>query len=114
MRTTHILIFLAILLVASCIPPGSETKRPVANPSGQHIGSFACRTDADCIIGGCSNTICQSKQGEQIMSICEWRDEYTCYQSIPCGCNAGLCAWEKTPEFQSCFAEKSKTSGEVQ
>lgn len=122
MKAALTLIFLAILLVASCATSVSETELlkelPKDDPAREHIDPFACQSDADCTTGGCSSTICQSEQGEQMMSICDWREEYACYNSISCGCNEGRCAWEKTPAFESCIVEKGEakgeTSGEVQ
>lgn len=54
----------------------------------------SCLTDADCITGGCSRQVCQSKNEEPAITTCEYRD---CYNSIKyslrCGCIQGVCKW---------------------
>jgi eight-cysteine-cluster-containing protein len=54
-----------------------------------------CSSDADCITGGCSGQVCQSKNEEPIITTCEYRD---CYNPQPygltCGCKASKCQWK--------------------
>ena len=71
-----------------------------------------CTTDNDCVAGGCSGTVCQSKDAEPIFTTCEWREEYACYKEINCGCVNGKCQWKKTKEFEDCV-EKVRSSFEV-
>lgn len=53
-----------------------------------------CFEDSDCIVGGCSNQVCQSKNEEPIITNCEWKD---CYRSVDygveCKCLDGKCQW---------------------
>ncbi|MBI5398151.1 eight-cysteine-cluster domain-containing protein [Candidatus Woesearchaeota archaeon] len=72
----------------------------------------ACRTDADCMTGGCSGTICQSKKAEPVVTTCEYRPEYSCYKQISCGCSAGQCAWKETQQFRACIAQAKTQEGE--
>jgi len=55
-----------------------------------------CLTDLDCIKGGCSGQVCQSKHEEPVMTTCEWRD---CYDAemygVACQCVNGHCQWYK-------------------
>ena len=67
-----------------------------------------CQSNDDCIKSGCSGTICQSKKAERMVSICDFRPEYSCYAEINCGCNNGRCDWERTSEFENCIVDAKK------
>lgn len=57
-----------------------------------------------CFVGGCSGQICSEQPG--IISTCEWREEYACYQTATCERQAdGACGWTETPELNSCLAQ---------
>jgi eight-cysteine-cluster-containing protein len=66
-----------------------------------------CLTDDDCIIGGCSGTVCQSEDAEPVYTTCMYLPEYECYKGISCGCIDGKCDWEETEEFKRCVEENS-------
>ena len=72
-----------------------------------------CMADSDCVTGGCSGTICQSKDAEPIITTCEWTQEYTCYKETTCSCIEGKCQWLETPEFNSCIEEARASSPRV-
>jgi eight-cysteine-cluster-containing protein len=61
----------------------------------------ACQTDADCIKGGCSGQVCQSKNEESAVTTCEYR---SCYDStkynINCVCIKNRCMWNRLTETQ--------------
>ncbi|MBU0628764.1 MAG: DUF333 domain-containing protein [Nanoarchaeota archaeon] len=67
-----------------------------------------CSSDSDCVIGGCSGTICLSKNSELMFTTCEWTEEYGCYKQIDCGCVSGKCDWKKTADFDNCVEEARK------
>lgn len=56
----------------------------------------SCKTDEDCLKGGCSSQVCQAKNEESIITTCEWRD---CYNAetygVRCGCFNSKCQWGK-------------------
>jgi hypothetical protein len=58
-----------------------------------------------CARGGCSSQLCvEASQAGGIVSTCEWRDEYACYQAAPCERQAdGQCGHTQTPELLSCL-----------
>lgn len=57
---------------------------------------------APCFVGGCSGQICSDREG--VISTCEWREEYACYQSAACERQAdGQCGWTQTPELNACL-----------
>jgi len=76
-------------------------------------GSTECTTDADCVKGGCSGTICQSKDAEPIFTTCEYLPEYECYKQIKCGCIDSKCQWGKTAEFDDCLEKARKSNLDV-
>ncbi len=53
-----------------------------------------CETDEDCMTGGCSGQVCQSKSEEPVVTTCEWTD---CYDSeeygVVCACVDSKCTW---------------------
>lgn len=58
--------------------------------------------DQSCYVGGCSSQICSDQEG--VVSTCEWRDEYACYQTATCERQAGgECGWTETPELTACL-----------
>ncbi len=61
----------------------------------------SCETDSDCVKGGCSNQVCQSKNEESEVTTCEWKD---CYNStrkgLNCVCIKNKCMWNKLTEDQ--------------
>ena len=68
-----------------------------------------CSGDADCGIGGCSGQICAPKdKAASIITTCEWRQEYGCYNLTACGCVSGKCAWKNNPRFDLCIGSRGK------
>lgn len=58
---------------------------------------------AACAIGGCSGSLCT--EGTEIMSTCEYVDEYSCYASAECKRqDNGSCGWTQTAELTACLA----------
>lgn len=91
------IILIAILIVAcEKIPSEKENVNTVTE----------CLRDNGCVAGGCSGTICQSKDAETVYTTCEFLPEYACYRNIKCRCIEGKCQWDKTEEFDICIKEK--------
>ena len=61
-----------------------------------------CSSDADCFHTGCFGQLCAS-QG--IVTSCEFRCEYACYQQAACSCIGGRCGSRIAPELITCFRE---------
>ncbi len=127
-RITYFGMFLVtvLLLVISCENiqntdlqdnEKSEIKIPneiqeTPNEKYEEPGSFSeCKSDSDCVIGGCSGTLCH-KKGENIFTTCEYLPEYECYKQIECGCINNKCEWDKNAEFERCLQEK-RSQGEA-
>lgn len=57
-----------------------------------------------CFVGGCSGQICSDQEG--VISTCEFRPEYACYQTATCERQpGGECGWTETPELDACLAD---------
>jgi len=70
---------------------GSKPTKPIAKP---------------CIVSGCSSQICGE---ESLMSTCEYREEYTCYQKASCERQAdGACGWTMTETLRSCLGASGR------
>ncbi|MBU0460973.1 MAG: eight-cysteine-cluster domain-containing protein, partial [Nanoarchaeota archaeon] len=55
-----------------------------------------CTSDNDCVKDGCSATICRHKNAEPVFTTCEYKTEYSCYNTdAACGCVSGQCQWKK-------------------
>ena len=53
-----------------------------------------CRSDEDCIRGGCSGQVCQSKHEEPVVTTCEWKECYDAEKyGARCMCVNGRCQW---------------------
>lgn len=63
-----------------------------------------------CYVSGCSSQLCGSEEG--MMSICEYREEYACYQTATCEVQpTGECGWTETEELNSCLLNASASGG---
>lgn len=68
-------------------------------------------TTGDCEVGGCSGTAC-SEPGKQVMTTCEYKAEYACYQSAQCTRQSnGACGWTQSPELVACLANPPPMAG---
>ena len=76
-------------------------------------GVGECSSDSDCITGGCSGTVCQSKDAPPVFTTCVYLPEYDCYKDITCGCVDGRCDWDKTDEFEKCVMDARESTAEV-
>jgi hypothetical protein len=57
-----------------------------------------------CMKTGCSSQVCSD---ESVITTCEWRPEYACYQKAKCERQAnGKCGFTRTPELIACLKGK--------
>ena len=65
-------------------------------------GETLPRGSNPCVVSGCSRQVCSE---QQMMTTCEWRDEYACYRTARCERQAdGKCGWTPTDELKRCLA----------
>jgi hypothetical protein len=87
---------------------------PVTGPGGRSVELKATQiylrvrksvsTLKPCVRGGCSNQVCAD---HPVITTCEWRPEYACYQKATCERqNDGNCGFTKTRELTECLAAK--------
>ncbi|HSE33850.1 MAG TPA: DUF6748 domain-containing protein [Pyrinomonadaceae bacterium] len=60
-----------------------------------------------CIKTGCSGQVCSD---QEVITTCEYRSEYACYQRAKCERQAnGECGWTQTKELTSCLNRRGDT-----
>lgn len=56
----------------------------------------SCSANSDCIVGGCSSQVCQSKNEEPAITTCEYRECYNAEKyGASCLCLNEQCQWQK-------------------
>ena len=105
-KDVFIVLFVIILLAIFIIFIQTQNKKPndlEPLPDGIDLGEFCgfstlgtCSSDFDCIFGGCSSQVCQSKYEEPLITTCEFQECYNAdvYQ-VSCGCVNNRCQWHK-------------------
>lgn len=64
-----------------------------------------------CEKGGCSGTAC-SEPGKQVMTTCEYKAEYACYQTAACERQTdGACGWTQSADMVACLANPPPMAG---
>jgi hypothetical protein len=72
--------------------------RVVGKSSGESKGGKPC------FRSGCSSQVCTD---HNVITTCEWREEYACYQKAACERQKnGECGFTQTPELKACLARK--------
>lgn len=90
------------------------SNEPVRGPAGRSrqlkASQFYLRirsrnpTSKACFKTGCSNQVCAD---ENVITTCEWRPEYACYQKARCERQSnGKCGFTRTPELIACLKGK--------
>ncbi len=97
------LLLLSVTFTLACggasNPPPSTTPAPTADGS-----DAASAQPGACITTGCSGGVC-AEAGKDVITTCEYRAEYACYQKAACEKQAdGTCGWTQTAELTSCLA----------
>ena len=55
-----------------------------------------CISDSDCSKAGCSSQLCVPKEkSSDIITTCEFKEEYSCYQTGNCKCINSKCNWDQ-------------------
>ncbi len=105
--------FSILTLLAACGGKTSPDEGPAPDPGPDPSGDGTGMGDGDgdgtggaaCVKGGCSGTLCAEEGGDGMMTTCEWKDEYACYQQATCERQSdGTCGWTETTELTSCLS----------
>lgn len=90
--------------------PSSPSQPQPGNPATPSAPAPGTETpsSATCVRTGCSSTVC-TEAGKEVMTTCEYRNEYECYGTAKCERQAnGACGWTQTPALSSCIANARK------
>jgi len=112
-------VLIAALLLLGCVsnnpattptPTGINVPSPsvTITPSPTKIPGSECSAANDCIAAGCSGQLCVSKDSKQTVSVCEYKEEYACFDQSKCGCDAGKCQWNN--EVKACVFKAQEIS----
>jgi eight-cysteine-cluster-containing protein len=75
----------------------SDNKKKILSPNLEFCGISTyseCQSDEDCIITGCSNQVCQSKNEEPLITTCEFRECFDARKfKVSCKCVDNKCQW---------------------
>jgi hypothetical protein len=103
------IIACVFLATASVGTAACGSKQP---PPDEHAGGGSGSSDGSgdgsdtepaCVKGGCSGTVC-AEEGNDMMTTCEFKPEYACYQTATCERqDDGACGWTQTSELTDCL-----------
>lgn len=105
------IIIVSVIIVCGLIyllSPKTKIKSDNQNTGATNINtvSIECERNSDCLIGGCSNTVCMPRDKvSQTYTTCEWQPEYACYAQDSCGCNQGRCQWAGSEAYGTCISQ---------
>ncbi len=89
-----ILLFTSIILIAGC------------NQDNSTITYLECSKDVDCGVGGCSSQVCGLKETtKDMITTCEYKQEYDCLKQTSCRCIENRCKWEENNNYDECLAK---------
>ncbi len=105
----YVQVWLALAVAVGACSSGQKQPEEAAPPSPPAVSPADAggpTPSVTCVKGGCSGTVC-SPAGEEVMTTCEWREEYACYQDATCEVQPdGKCGWTMTDALTSCLASK--------
>lgn len=83
-----------------------ESTPPTDASASPTVEDTAPVASGGCVVGGCSAQLCgEASDMEGMVTTCEYRDEYACYQTARCERQAsGQCGWTETSELNQCLA----------
>jgi len=65
-----------------------------------------CEIDTDCASAGCSGQLCAgSEKAKDIITTCEYKEEYECLKLTTCGCVSNKCQWAENEGYNKCIGE---------
>ncbi len=123
-RLLLILAAVALLAAAGCrtgTDNGGNT-----TPDNGGSAEAECSSDSDCATTGCSGQLCakrekasdmsetqgvsehaQNAKRSDIITTCEYKEEYGCLRLTSCGCNEGRCGWAENVNYSECIEQIS-------
>ena len=90
------------MLALAC---GSTAAPPPSPPPSAAPSDAGGASSVPCVRSGCSGTVCV-EQGDEVMTTCEYRPEYDCYQQAACERQpTGACGWTETEQLEACIEQ---------
>lgn len=74
------------------VPSGDNRVPPEYTSGESRFSRGTCQQDSDCQVGGCSSEVCSSE--DNIMSTCEYSEDFPGTDSHRCGCYNNACGWK--------------------
>lgn len=78
-------------VVTTTKPVGNALQKILVNGFCGEQTNGSCNLDTDCMVSGCSGTVCQAKNEPVSITTCLWEECYTKPDNVYCGCNSGKC-----------------------
>ncbi len=99
-----ILLVLAVVAVYLSYRTLNQEPIPTSQPALTNEGQpVECYTDADCMVAGCSGTLCVPRDEQRgIVTTCEYKEEYACFANDNCLCVHNKCNWQGSELFRRC------------
>jgi hypothetical protein len=96
------------LIATACT---ANTNAGERNGPGDDESGLGKQPGGSCYVGGCSGQLC-GDDSQNLISTCEWREAYGCYQGAVCERQAdGRCGWTVTTTLASCLNAKGERCG---
>ena len=74
------------------------------NPSDND--NVECTADSECVPAGCSSQLCVSAdKSSDVITTCEYKEEYSCLKLTNCGCVDNNCQWLSNDKYNKCLEE---------
>lgn len=83
---------------------GPGGKMPQLKAMQFYLRAGASQAMKPCIKTGCSSQVCSDRN---VITTCEWRPEYACYQKAVCERQGnGNCGFTRSPELNACLSRR--------
>ncbi len=93
----EVILLPLLIFVSGCL--GGDRTVPLTEP-------IECSTDFECTPAGCSSQLCAPKEkASEIITTCEYREEYSCLELTSCGCVDNKCVWNQNEDYLKCIEE---------
>jgi hypothetical protein len=101
-------VLLLGFIATACTAASSSNSGDRSGPGDSESGL----AKQPCYVGGCSGQLCGDTQN--LVSTCEWRESYACYQGAACERQAnGQCGWTLAASLASCLSARGETCGGI-
>lgn len=96
------------------VPSENPTSIPQTLPTAVPTQATQGNTLLTCKRSGCSGQVCVDISAEEVLTTCEYRPEYACYQEAPCERQPdGQCGFTPSAALTQCVQEKQASGRSV-